>query len=81
MRSPPAPGAASPLADPKSDRGARDLTADATSARPPSAPSGSGSAPARRPCDLPGRSAWMMWRTLFVLDDRYVPIKARTGDR
>jgi hypothetical protein len=54
----------------------------APAAAPPAAtPSGTGSAPARQPCDLPGRSAWMMWRTLFVLDDRYVPIKVWQGER
>jgi len=49
----------------------------------PPAPSSSrgGGAPAPLPCDAPGRRAYDLWRTRFVLDDRYEPIKVREEER
>ena len=36
----------------------------------------SSSAPVRKECTVPGRACWTLWRTDFIIDERYVPIKA-----
>lgn len=36
----------------------------------------SSSAPVRKECSIPGRCCWTLWRTDFILDEKYVPIKA-----
>ena len=58
---------------------------DAASAGPaaaakPSTSSSSSSSSAARPLQGPvpaGRKGWELWRTRFVLDERYTPIKVR----
>lgn len=32
--------------------------------------------PVKKECDVPGKSAYTIWRTHFEIDDRYTPIKA-----
>ena len=36
----------------------------------------SNNAPVQKECDIPGRSCYVIWRTLFEIDEKYVPIKA-----
>lgn len=38
--------------------------------------SSSNNTPVRQECDIPGKNAYMLWRTLFVIDEKYTPIKA-----
>ena len=58
-----------------------DAAADAA-ARPSSSSSSSSSAarPLQGPFP-PGRKGWELWRTRFVLDERYTPIKVRKEER
>jgi hypothetical protein len=56
--------------------------ADAGGPEPAAAPStkcAGGAAPLPLPCDAPGRRAYELWRTKFVLDERYEPVKVRGG--
>lgn len=36
----------------------------------------SSNVPIRRDCDIPGKHAYTLWKTVFVIDEHYVPIKA-----
>lgn len=38
--------------------------------------SSSSGIPVRMPCGLPGKSAYMVWKTQFVVDDRYELLRA-----
>ena len=31
--------------------------------------------PVQLECSLPGKTRWLIWKTEFEIDDRYVPIK------
>lgn len=39
-------------------------------------PSTSSSAPVKKECSIPGKTAYVIWRTNFEIDEKYVPIKA-----
>ncbi|KAK9805436.1 hypothetical protein WJX73_006572 [Symbiochloris irregularis] len=45
-----------------------------TSKPPPAGTSSN--APVQKECDIPGKTAWVIWRTPFEIDDKYRPIKA-----
>ena len=30
----------------------------------------------QKECSIPGKTAWVIWRTLFEIDEAYMPIKA-----
>ena len=32
--------------------------------------------PVQKECDIPGRTGWVIWRTQFEIDEKYLPIKA-----
>jgi serine/threonine protein kinase len=36
----------------------------------------SGNLPVKKDCSVPGKCAYTLWRTLFEIDEHYVPIKA-----
>ncbi|KAK9815669.1 hypothetical protein WJX72_007692 [[Myrmecia] bisecta] len=36
----------------------------------------SSNAPVKKECNIPGKQAYMLWRTLFEIDEKYAPIKA-----
>ena len=38
--------------------------------------SSSSNAPVKKECNIPGKQAYMLWRTLFEIDEKYAPIKA-----
>ena len=40
------------------------------------ATSSSPNVPVPQPCDIPGKRRFLIWRSLFEIDDRYEPIKA-----
>lgn len=40
------------------------------------AASTSSNAPVQKECSIPGKTGWVIWRTLFEIDEQYVPIKA-----
>ena len=59
-------------------KGGSDAAAGAAAAKPSTSSSSSSSSSAARPLQGPvpaGRKAWELWRTRFVLDARYTPIK------
>lgn len=54
-------------------------TQQTNGAQPPasgSSSSSSSSAPVRKECNIPGKSCWTLWRTDFLIDEKYIPIKA-----
>jgi serine/threonine protein kinase len=38
--------------------------------------SSSQNVPVQKDCKVPGKTAWLVWRTNFEIDEKYVPIKA-----
>eukprot|EP00199_Chlamydomonas_sp_CCMP681_P001746 CAMPEP_0119107322 /NCGR_PEP_ID=MMETSP1180-20130426/9639_1 /TAXON_ID=3052 ORGANISM="Chlamydomonas cf sp, Strain CCMP681" /NCGR_SAMPLE_ID=MMETSP1180 /ASSEMBLY_ACC=CAM_ASM_000741 /LENGTH=374 /DNA_ID=CAMNT_0007092793 /DNA_START=104 /DNA_END=1225 /DNA_ORIENTATION=- len=38
--------------------------------------SSSNNIPVRKECNVPGKTAWTLWRTTFEIDEKYAPIKA-----
>ncbi len=34
------------------------------------------STPVRMPCNIPGKACYVVWKTQFLVDDRYQPIRA-----
>jgi len=67
--------------EPEADRRGRDGRTGAMAAAAPPAKTVSSNAPVvvpddpKDPCP-PGRKRWMLWRSLFEIDERYTPIKA-----
>lgn len=37
---------------------------------------GSSNVPVPKDCAVPGKTAWVLWRTNFEIDEHYQPIKA-----
>ena len=42
----------------------------------PAGAASSSSTPVKQECSFPGKAAYVIWRTNFLIDDKYVPIKA-----
>eukprot|EP00798_Chlamydomonas_sp_ICE-L_P026082 gene26082-11787_t len=47
-----------------------------SSTQPGSSSSSSSNLPTKQDCPIPGKARYVLWKSLFEIDDRYVPLKA-----